>query len=59
MAKVLDCGLEVSEFKLQLHAYVPFWTNTLGLNSITAVLQRWLVYLAKIPIIYLLTNKGF
>ena len=28
MTKVLDYGLKVSEFKLQLHYYVHFWTNT-------------------------------
>ena len=49
MAKVQDCRLAVSKFKLQSHSYVHFWTNTLekgmnllilpscGLNSITAV----------------------
>ena len=30
MTKVLDCGLEVNEFKLQLCYYIHFWTNTLG-----------------------------
>ena len=30
MAKVLDCGLEVSKFKLQLCYYIHFQTNTLG-----------------------------
>ena len=29
MAKVVDCDLEVSEFELLLHCYVPFRTNTL------------------------------
>ena len=35
MAKVLDYGLEVSEFELQLLYYVYFLTNTLdkGMNS--------------------------
>ena len=28
MVKVLDCGIIVSEFKLQLHYYINFWTNT-------------------------------
>ena len=55
MAKVLDCSLEKSEFKLQSQYYVRFLTIThvksieppnspnYGLNSITAVLlQRWL-----------------
>ena len=27
MAKVLDCNLEVSEFKLQSRYYVHFWTK--------------------------------
>ena len=46
MAKVLECGLEVSEFELQLCYYVHFQISTLrkhekhnlpsnGLNSIT------------------------
>ena len=30
MVKVLDCSLKVSEFKLQLHYYIHFLTNTLG-----------------------------
>ena len=30
MAKVLDCGVKVSEFKLQSHYYIHFQTNTLG-----------------------------
>ena len=30
MGKVLDCGLEVSEFKLQLCYYVHFQPNTFG-----------------------------
>ena len=30
MAKVLDCGLKVSEFDLQSHYYVYFRINTLG-----------------------------
>ena len=45
MAKVLNCGLEVSEFEHQSHYKVHFRTNThgesmnltsYGLNSITA-----------------------
>ena len=45
-AKVLDCGLEVSEFELQSCCYVHFQTNTFGkamnplvygLNNINAV----------------------
>ena len=34
MAKVLDCGLKISEFELQLYYYVHFWTNVLeeGMN---------------------------
>ena len=50
MAKVLDCGHEVSEFKVQSCYYIYFWINVFGkgiqpsnpssyeLNSITAVL---------------------
>ena len=36
MAKVLDCRLEISKFKLQLHWYVHFQTNALGkgMNSL-------------------------
>ena len=30
MAKVMNCGLEVSEFELQSHYYVNIQTNTLG-----------------------------
>ena len=30
IVKVLDCGIVVSEFELQLHYYVHFQTNTLG-----------------------------
>ena len=30
MVKVLDYGIVVSEFKLQSHYYIHFWTNTLG-----------------------------
>ena len=30
MAKVLDCGLEMNEFKLQSHYYVHIQVNTLG-----------------------------
>ena len=50
VTKVLDCGLKMSGFKLQLSYYVHFHANILGkgmnllilpndrLNSITAVL---------------------
>ena len=36
MAKVLDCGLEVSGFELQSRHYVYFQTNTIrnGMNPI-------------------------
>ena len=57
MTKVLDCDLEVSEFKPHLSYYVHFWTNTLGnrseppyslsygLDGITAVfLLQWLFW---------------
>ena len=30
MAKVLDCGLEVSEFELQSGYYIHFQINSLG-----------------------------
>ncbi len=30
MAKVLDFNMIVSDFQLQLHNYVHFWTNTFG-----------------------------
>ena len=30
MVKVMDCGIVVSEFKLQSRYYVHFQTNTLG-----------------------------
>ena len=30
VANVLDCNIIESEFKLQLHYYIRFWTNTLG-----------------------------
>ncbi len=30
MVKQLDCRIVVSEFKLQLRNYFPFWTITLG-----------------------------
>ena len=35
MAKVLDCGLTISEFELQLYYYTHLQTNTLvkGMNS--------------------------
>ena len=55
MVKAMECRIVVSEFKLQLHYYVHFQTNTLGkkyeplyppsygLKSITAVLlEGWL-----------------
>ena len=53
MAKMLDCGLKVREFKFQAHYYIHFQTNTLGKgitpnyrsNSNTnVVLQGWLWY---------------
>ena len=30
MAKVLDSGLKVSEFEIQLHSYIYFWINAFG-----------------------------
>ena len=38
MVKVLDCGIVVSEFELQLRYYVPFRTNTLGKGMSTLIL---------------------
>ena len=29
MVKTMDCGIIVSEFKLQSSYYIHFWTNTL------------------------------
>ena len=49
---MLDCDILVNKFDIQLHYYVPFWTNTLGegmnplippncrLNSTTSVLLQ-------------------
>ena len=50
MVKVLDSGLEISDFKIQSYYYVYFQTNTLGkylkpLISpaiITVLQQEWL-----------------
>ena len=41
MAKVQDCGFEVSEFHLQLRYYVHFQTYTFGKDMIL------LIFLAK------------
>ena len=30
VANMLDCDIPGSEFKLQSHYYIHFWTNTLG-----------------------------
>ena len=34
---ILDCNIIVSEFKLPLHDYICFWTNTLE-NSINSII---------------------
>ena len=36
MVNMLDCHIIVSEFEVQLHFYIPFWTNVLrkGINTI-------------------------
>ena len=58
VANMLDCDIVVSQFELQSSYYVHFRTNTLEkgmkplthyetsnrLNSITAVLLRWMVW---------------
>ena len=35
LAKVLDCNILVSDFKLQLCNYIHFWTNNFGKNRNT------------------------
>ena len=47
MAKVLDYGLEMSEFKLQLHYYVHFQSNTLanGIETLIISPMGWIVLL--------------
>ena len=37
MVKVLNYGLKVNEFKLQLHYYIHFQTNTLGRDMNTLI----------------------
>ena len=37
MVKVMDCGIVVSEFKLQLRYYVHFRANTLGKGMNTLI----------------------
>ena len=39
MVKVMDCGIVVSEFKLQLRYYGHFRTNTLGKGMKPLILQ--------------------
>ena len=41
MAKMLDCGLEVCEFKFQSHYSIQFWTNTLGKDMNHLLLLRY------------------
>ena len=47
MAKVLDCGFKLSEFKPQSQCYVHFQTNTLekGMNSLISLAMGWIVLL--------------
>ena len=47
IAKVLDCGLNVSEFNLQSCNCIHFWTNTLG-KGIEPPYPLW----------HLITHKG-
>ena len=54
MVKALNCGIKVTEFKLQLRYYINFWTNTLekgmnplyppsyGLSSTTTAREGWI-----------------
>ena len=39
MVKVLDCGILVSEFELQLRYYVHFHTNSLQGGCVVAYVQ--------------------
>ena len=45
VTKVLDCGLEVRKFKLNLHDCVYFQINTLGkgMNSTIPQTMAWIV----------------
>ena len=59
MAKLLDCSLEVSEFKLQLPSYVYFWTYTFikGMNSLIPPVLGWIVSLVFFYMDALALNK--
>ena len=39
MVNAMDCGIVVSEFKLKLHYYIHFRTNTLGKGMNPMILQ--------------------
>ena len=39
MAKIMDCGFEVSKFELQSHYYIHFQTNTHRKGMNTIILQ--------------------
>ena len=41
MANVLNCDILVSEFKLQSHYLIYFWTNTLGEKYKLPSSQLW------------------
>ena len=45
MVKVIDCGMLVSEFELQLRYYLHFQTNTLekGMNRLTLLAMGYIV----------------
>ena len=62
MAKLLDCGLDVSEFKHQSYCSIHFWTNTLGKGMKTSYPhQLWLsvsAVLQQIQLWHQITNKG-
>ena len=56
MAKVLDCGLEVSKFELQSHYYVPYQTNTLGKGMNSFIPQPTMGEITSLLFVY---KSGF
>ena len=44
VAEVVNWSLEVSEFKLQSHYNVQFWTNALGEGMNPFITQQWVEY---------------
>ena len=56
IAKMLDCGLEVSKFKLQWRYYIHFWRYTLGkgMNPFISPVMSWIVSL-----LFLIYKDGF